>query len=164
MQIFKMSNTISISIFKFSKYNFDFISTDEVLVLELMLYHYQKNTLNKLVISKMVDEIGMNRSRLSIALSNLEKKRFIKKEVLEFKTIYYLDLQRIIDSLNLLFKKEYRNIYRVFHKINTPQAFRKTAQKQRSKNNYTNKELIKKTRNKANKRNEVPIQISLFDL
>ncbi|MFQ3575643.1 MAG: hypothetical protein SNJ77_04335 [Cytophagales bacterium] len=145
---------------KLSKYNFDYITLEEVLVLELLIFHYQKNTLNNLVATRMADETGLKKNKVQIALQELEEKKFISKEVLEFRTVYMLNMSKVVDSLNLIFKKEYRNIFRIYHKINMPEAFKNTAQKQRK----NRKDLL--TKNKTANKNKQPqaVQISLFDI
>lgn len=155
-----MATSVSVSFNKLSKYNFEFISLEEVLVLELLIFHYQKNTLSNLVASRMAVETGLKKPKVLAALQDLEDKKFISKVLMEFRTTYELNMGKVVDSLNLIFKKEYRNIFRIYHKINMPEAFRNTAQKQRK----AKKEALIKSKPQHKSKPQQAVQISLFDL
>jgi DNA-binding MarR family transcriptional regulator len=153
---------ISVSFAKLSKYNFDYISFEEVVVLELLIAHYQKKNLNNLIVSRMCDESGMKKSRVLYSLEELEKKGFVTKEEKEFKTIYILNFDKVVDALPRIYKKEYRAIFRMYYKIQNPDAFKKTAEKARKLTNEKLAVTVDKTK-KSKKEDQGPTQFSLFD-
>lgn len=152
-----MAKTVSVLFSRLSKYNFDYITLEEVLILELLLLHHQKNTINSLIASRMVEESGLKKGRIQSALEELETKGFISKEELKFRIVYSLNIDKVINALPRLFKKEYRNISRIFHKIQNPEAFKNTASKLRK----TSKDSPAKKAKSV--KEQLPVQISLFD-
>ncbi len=152
-----MAKTVSVLFSRLSKYNFEYISLEEVLILELLLLHFQKNTIKTLITSKIADECGLKKTRVTTALEALEAKGFIEKEESKFRILFELKIDKVVDSLPRLFKKEYRNIYKIFLKIQNPDAFKNTANKLRK----NNKEVPSK-KSKSSKE-QLPVQISLFD-
>ena len=153
---------ISVSFAKLSKYNFEYISFEEVVVLELLISHYHKKNLNNLIVSRMSDESGMKKSRVLASLEELEKKGFVSKEEKEFKTIYHLNFDKVVDALPRVFKKEYRSLFRIYYKIQNPEAFRKSASNARKKSTEKLSVTVDKT-SKSKKDNQKPMQFSLFD-
>ncbi|MFN8436871.1 MAG: hypothetical protein U0V72_04445 [Cytophagales bacterium] len=157
-----MSN-ISVSFAKLSKYNFDYISFEEVIVLELLIGHYQKKNLNNLIVSRMCDESGMKKSRVLYSLEELEKKGFVSRDEKEFKTVYHLDFEKVVDALPRIFKKEYRSLFRLYYKIQNPEAFRNTASKARKKNSTDKLTVTVDKTQKKKTDDQKPMQFSLFD-
>jgi hypothetical protein len=153
---------ISVSFAKLSKYNFDYISFEEVIVLELLIVHYHKKNLNNLIVSRMCDESGMKKSRVLASLEELEKKGFVSKDEKEFKTVYQLNFDKVVDALPRIFKKEYRSLFRIYYKIQNPEAFRKSAGAARKKTNEKLTVTVDKT-SKSKKDDQKPMQFSLFD-
>lgn len=152
---------ISVSFAKLSKYNFEYISFEEVVVLELLIAHYHKKNLNNLIVSRMSDESGMKKSRVLASLEELEKKGFVSKDEKEFKTVYHLNFDKVVDALPRIFKKEYRSLFRIYYKIQSPEAFKKTAASARKKASEKLTVTVDKTKSK--KDDQKPMQFSLFD-
>lgn len=153
-----MSN-ISVSFAKLSKYNFDYISFEEVIVLELLIGHFQKKNLNNLIVSRMCDESGMKKSRVIYALEELELKGFVTKDEKEFKTVYHLNFDKVVDYLPRIYKKEYRSIFKIYYKIQNPDSFKNTAEKARKEKLSVTVDKTKKVK----KDDQKPMQFSLFD-
>ncbi|MBY0426476.1 MAG: hypothetical protein K2Q22_12620 [Cytophagales bacterium] len=107
----------SVNFNKLSKYNYNFISIDEVILLEYLIFNYQKNTMGRIVASRTERETGLKKARQTRAYEDLEEKGFIKVEPLENRNIYHLNLDKIIDSIKLFAKGENRSMQKFYYSL-----------------------------------------------
>jgi hypothetical protein len=102
---------------KLSKYNYNYISIDEVILLEYLIFNYQKNTLGRIVASRTERETGLKKARQTRAYEDLEIKGLIRVEPLENRNIYHLNLDKIIDSIKQLGKGENRSMQKFYYSL-----------------------------------------------
>jgi len=137
---------------KLSKYNFNYITIDEVILLEYLIFNYQKNTLGRIVASRTERETGIKKARQTRAYEDLEEKGLIRVEPLENRNIYHLNLDKIIDSMKQFGKGENRSMQKFYYSLKVADAV------------DTKPAKLKKRKYKKNAQKVVPPQqTSLFD-
>lgn len=152
-----MARNNCLNINRLSKYNFDFITIEEIIILEYLLSYYQKNNLEVVVLNRIETETGINRNKINKAIEELATKDYISTKKQKIKTSFSVDLDKIVETLPKLIRKESKLSYQYFLYIQNPGAFDKRKQK-----NITVKKEVKigKTKQKEN-----PVeakQMSLF--
>lgn len=138
---------------RLAKYNFDYISIEEVLVLEYLLSYFQKGALEMVTLNKIEVETGIKYGKLSSTVENLKEKGFINSSIEHAKTKFSINFDHLVHKLNKLYKKS--NVYasQYFLFVQNPQAFKTNAVKaKRSK-------IVQKIRGKEAKPHS---QMSLF--
>jgi hypothetical protein len=124
-----MARINALNINRLSKYNFRYISTEEVLVLEYLLSYFHKGALDIVVANRIELETGIKRAKLNSAIEKLIEKEFISSKVENARTKFSINFESITHKLDKLFSKP--NVYasQYFLYIQNPSAFKTKAQK-----------------------------------
>ncbi len=124
-----MARINSLNINRLSKYNFKYISIEEVLVLEYLLAYFQKNALDIVVPNRIELETGIKRNKVTRATDELAEKGFIEAKIENLRTKYSINFDTVINKLDKLFVKP--NIYasQYFLYVQNPAAFKTKANK-----------------------------------
>ncbi|MDX2189276.1 MAG: hypothetical protein SFY32_05385 [Bacteroidota bacterium] len=120
-----MAKNNALNISRLAKYNFKFISIEEVILLEYFLNYYQKNQLSEIVPSRIEAETGIKRSRIDSTVSDLKEKGFVDSKIEKFRTFYSIDIEKIISSLPKLFVKSSKYSYQYIYFVQNPGGFKK---------------------------------------
>ncbi|MDX2196088.1 MAG: hypothetical protein NW207_06695 [Cytophagales bacterium] len=149
-----------INITRLSKYNFDYISIEEVLVLEYLVQYHLKNMLDLVVPNRIEIQTGIRRTKIDNALNALSEKKFISINLVKRRPHYTIHFDNIVNQLSKIFVKENRYGYQYYIAIQNPNAIKSKKSKlaivQSDKNKTTN--IAPKSKTKG-----APKQISLFD-
>lgn len=146
-----------LNINRLTKYNFEFISIEEIIILEYLLAYFQKNNLEIVVLNRIETETGINRNKINKAIEELKSKGFIDIKKHKIKNIFEIYMDKIVASLPKLIKNESKLCYQYYLYIQNPGAFNK-----RKTKNTAIKKDVKTTKSKQK---EVPAeakQMSLF--
>ena len=120
-----MSKTNALNINRLSKYNFKYISLDEVLLLEYFIGYHQRNILDAVVPSRIQSELGLKRTRQQKAIEDLSEKGFISVKVENLRTQYTLNIDKIVNNLSKIFIRENKFAYQYFYYAQSPNSFKK---------------------------------------
>lgn len=137
---------------KLSKYNYNFISIDEVILLEYLIFNYQKNTMHRIVASRTEKDTGLKKARQTRAFEDLQEKGFIRIEPLENRNIYHINMDKIIDSIKLFAKNENRSMQKFYFSLKVADSIETKPAK-----------LKKRKYRKASNKVVPPQQTSLFE-
>lgn len=118
------NNCLNIS--RLAKYNFKFISTEEVIVLEYLLHYYQRNNLDIVVFNRMELETGLKRARLTSAVQDLKDKGFVDTKIEKNKTIFIVFIDIITNNLEKIFTNYTKLGFQYFLYVQNPSSFKKT--------------------------------------
>ena len=124
---------------RLSKYNFDFISLEETILLEYLLFNHLKNNIENLSYPKIETDTGIKKARQKSNFKKLEEKGLISVQNLGNKITFTLNLDKITDSIERLFIKPNRYTYQYFYYIKNPEAF-KVKNRRQPKEQKKNKE------------------------
>ncbi len=126
---------------KLSKYNFNFITLEEVIFLEYLLHHYQKETLHKVIYKRVENETGLKKSKQAKAILSLQEKGFVKIGNNESQNTYDIQFEKITSSLKQLLKTASRTAYNYYISFqlakvtnSKPSKIKKRRYKKKSKN------------------------------
>ncbi|MFN0048414.1 MAG: hypothetical protein ACKVOU_04755 [Cytophagales bacterium] len=124
-----MARINALNINRLAKYDFKYISIEEILVLEYLLSYFQKNALDIVIANRIELETGIKRAKLNTAIEKLIEKEFISSKVENARTKYTVNFEAITNKLNRIFVKP--NVYasQYFLYIQNPAAFKTKAQK-----------------------------------
>lgn len=145
------NNCLNIS--RLTKYNFKFISLEEVIVLEYLLHYYQRNNLDIVVLNRIELETGLKRSRLTSVIQDLKEKEFIDSKIEKSKTTFIVNIDKITNSLDKIFVNMTKIGYQYYLYVQNPASFKKTKVKKVA--------LKKESKTKGKDKTEVA-QMSLF--
>lgn len=128
-----MAKNNSLNFARLSKYNFKYISLEEVITLEYLLSAHQKNCLDQVVISKIEAETGQKRSKIDKALEELENKGFVDVRQEKIRKYFMLNIDKIIDNLPRILVSSNRYLEQYFLFVKNPAMFKKGSKKKVSK-------------------------------
>jgi hypothetical protein len=152
-----MARINSLNINRLSKYNFKYISLEEVVILEYLFNYYQKKSLEVVVFNRIELETGLKRSRIISACQKLEEKGFITITTESLRKRFEINFDKIEAKLDVLFLKNFKYGRQFIYYIQNPNAFKTRARKGK---------LAKVIQNnkKKSKTEETPVakQMSLF--
>jgi len=148
-----MTKINALNINRLAKFNFKYISVEEVLVLEYLLAYSQKNELQSVNTVKIELETGIKRGKLNTALQDLKEKGFISSKVENSRTKFSIDFDNITNKLNLLFVKKNKYGSQFFLYMQNSAAFQTKAQKAKK---------AKSIQKMKGKKTEPDNQMSLF--
>lgn len=152
-----MARNNCLNINRLSKYNFNYISIEEIIILEYLLSYYQKNLLEIVVLNRIETETGIIRTKINRAVEELTLKGYLSTKKQKTKTVFEIYIDKIIDSLPKLIRNESKLCYQYFLFIQNPDAFGKRKQK-----NTTTKKEAKSTKSKAKEAATEVKQMTLF--
>lgn len=124
-----MGRTNALNINRLSKYNFKFISLEEVLVLEYLIAYYQKNQLDIVVPNRIELELGLKRTKITKATEMLEEKGYVTAKIENLRTKYSLDFDKIVKDLNKLVVNKNKYAMQFFLFVQNPNGFKTKAAK-----------------------------------
>jgi hypothetical protein len=127
-----MARSNSLNISRLSKYNFKFISIEEVIILEYLIAYHQKGSLDVVVPNRIELETGIRRNKIINATELLSEKGFLEIKIDKNRTQYSLSLENIINSLNKLFVKENKYSMQFFYFVQNPYSFKKRSKIRKS--------------------------------
>lgn len=156
-KIYEMARNNCLNINRLTKYNFDFITIEEVIILEYLLTYFQKNNLDVVVLNRIETETGINRNKIHKAVDELTTKGFISSKKQKTKTTFEIYIDKIVENLPKIIRNESKLSYQYFLYIQNPGAFNK----RKSKNNPSKKE-VKNTKSKQKETIGEVKQMSLF--
>ncbi len=148
-----MARINALNVNRLSKFNFKYISVEEVLVLEYLLAYFQKNALEIVIANRIELETGIKRAKLNTAIEKLEEKGFISSKVENARTKYTINFDTLTNKLDVLFVKPNKYASQFYLQIQNPAAFKTNAQKAKKA------KVIQKMKNKTP---ETDNQMSLF--
>ena len=134
-----MARNNSLNVNRLSKYNFKFISLEEIILMEYLLGYFQKNNLDVVVPNRIELETGLKRGKITKASEDLQEKGFIEVKVENLRTNYKVNIDNIVNSLNKLFIKENKFAYQYFYFIQNPNGFKVKAKGKKGKKDTKNK-------------------------
>lgn len=135
---------LAINQLKLQHYNFDFMSIDEILLLESLIVKAQSFKFKKFYYSfrRLTDEIGLKKNRITTALKSLEQKEFIYSELGGMPRVHYFTVRfdRIYLRLDEIFQFNEINqqsvrFYQVLHDFFKPLVKTYQEKNNRNKNN-----------------------------
>lgn len=148
-----MARTNAFNVNRLKKYNFQYISIEEVIVLEHLLAYYQKKLMEIITPVRIECETGLKRSKINYALDELENKGLISVIPKKIKGKYVVNIDAIVSQIDKLLVKPNKFTVQYFLYIQNPNAFKTHALKaKRAK-------AMAKTKNKQP---DNAIQMSLF--
>jgi hypothetical protein len=124
-----MSRNNALNINRLSKYNFKFISLEEVILLEYFITYYQKGNLDIVVPNRIELETGLKRNKIVKASEELSEKGFLSVNIDKLRTHYKLNLDEVINGLNEIFIKDNKYAMQYFYFVQNPGAFKKSKNK-----------------------------------
>lgn len=72
-----MARNNCLNINRLSKYNFSYISFEEVIILEYLLTYFQKNNLELVVFNRIELETGIARNKINKSIDSLSSKGYV---------------------------------------------------------------------------------------
>jgi hypothetical protein len=124
-----MARNNALNFNRLSKYNFHFISLDEVILLEYLTFHHQKKTIDLVVHSRVESETGMKRSKQVRIFEELKDKGFIDWTFNGIRNFYTLNIDAVVNALPKLFTKEAKPAYQYYFYAQNPELFSKKKSK-----------------------------------
>ncbi len=121
------NNCLNIS--RLAKYDFKYISLEEVIVLEYLLHYYQRNNLDIVILNRIELETGIKRNRLTSAVQDLKQKGFIDTKVEKSKTTFVIFIDIITNNLAKIFTNPTKLGYQYYLYVQNPSSFKKTKAK-----------------------------------
>ena len=121
-----MARSNSLNFNRFSKYNFDFISLEEVILLEFFIYHHQKKSIDMIVANRIEHETGMRRSKQERAIQQLEEKGILNIERNPNRVFFTINTAKIVElTSKLIQKKGNKFSVQYFQFVHNPDKFKK---------------------------------------
>ena len=145
---------------RLSRYNYDFLCLEEVIMLEYLIFHQVRKIDIPVQSSRVEQETGLKKHRQQKALELLSEKKFVKVETLQQRKKITLNGELINLSAQRIFPKINKSILRFLNQTiysnTTPKEKPKAKQSASSKSVKTPKTASGKVAMPAN-------QIGLFD-
>ena len=164
-----MARTNALNIKRLSKYNFKYISLEEIIVLEYLISYFLKNILHQVVINKIETETGLRRSKIMMSCEKLVAKGFIEIKNEHLRKEFSLDLEKIETKVEIMFLKNYKYGKQYIYALRNPFILKSISKKkklisddniQKIENEVIKPKAIIKLKNKSE--TESLKQMSLF--
>lgn len=147
----KRNNALNFN--RLSKYNFDYISLEEAILLEYLIFNYLRNAIPLLTVSRIESDTGIKKAKQKSGFKKLEEKGLINIEYNGKKNIFHPNLDKITHSIEQLFVKPNRYTYQYFYYVKNPEAFKVKKQKPLQEHKKPKDKTVQVSKN----------QMSLFD-
>ena len=105
---------------RLSRYNFEFISIEEVIFLEYLIFHFVRKIEIPVQISRVEQETGLKKHRQQRAIDSLVEKNFIQVEQVQNRRKIQIDCEKVALSSKRLFIKENKSILRFLGQLIVP--------------------------------------------
>ena len=105
---------------RLSRYNFEFISIEEVIFLEYLIFHFVRKIEIPVQISRVEQETGLKKHRQQRAIDSLSEKNFILVEQVQNRRKIQIDCEKVALSSKRLFIKENKSILRFLGQLIVP--------------------------------------------
>jgi DNA-binding MarR family transcriptional regulator len=124
-----MTKVNAIHVAKLAKYNFDYISLEEVILLEYLMLSQQKNNLESVKQKQIELETGLKRSKINSATGELEMKGFIETRIEKRKVKYTLCMETVLANYRKISNKNSKRMLQYYYFIMNPNYFNTKATK-----------------------------------
>lgn len=107
-----MARNNALNFNRLSRYNYDFISLEEVIFLEYLIFHFVRKIEIPVQVSRVEQETGLKKHRQQRAIDFLSEKNFIQVEQVQNRRKIQLNTEKIALSSQRIFIKENKSILR----------------------------------------------------
>lgn len=152
----KMARNNAFNFNRLSRYNYDFISLEEVIFLEYLIFHFVRKLEIPVQISRVEQETGLKKHRQQRAIDSLTEKNFIQVEQVQNRRKIQINREKVILSSQKIFIKENKSIQRFLGQLIVPLVKKEKGSSPNSKS----KKPVKSTTGKLNLTQN---QINLFE-
>ena len=119
-----MARNNALNFNRLAKYNFKFISLEEILLLEYITAYYQKGALDIVVPNRIELETGLKRNKIGKATEELTEKGFLSVVVDKSRSHYTLYIDHIIMNLDKIFVRQNKYAMQYYLYVQNPGAFK----------------------------------------
>lgn len=127
-----MGRTNALNINRLAKYNFKFISIEEVLVFEYLISYFQKNLLDQVVMNRIEMETGLRRNKIVSSCEKLKEKGFIEITNESMRKKFSLDLEKIESKVDIMFVKNFKYGKQFVYSLRNPTILKSKSKKSKS--------------------------------
>jgi len=101
-----MARNNALNFNRLAKYNFKYVSIEEIILLEYITVYYQKGILDSVVPNRIELETGLKRNKINKAAEELTEKGFLSVLVDKSRSHFTLYIDQIILNLDKLFVRQ----------------------------------------------------------
>ncbi len=105
---------------RLSRYNYEFISLEEVIFLEYLIFHFVRKLEIPVQISRVEQETGLKKHRQQRAIDSLTEKNFIQVEQVQNRRKIQINCEKVALSSQRIFIKENKSIQRFLGQLILP--------------------------------------------
>ncbi|MBC7391427.1 MAG: hypothetical protein H7329_19670 [Opitutaceae bacterium] len=115
-----MARNNALNFNRLSRYNYDFISLEEVIFLEYLIFHFVRKLEIPVQTSRVEQETGLKKHRQQRAIDSLTDKNFIQVEQVQNRRKIQINCEKVALSSQKIFIKDNKSILRFLGQLIVP--------------------------------------------